>query len=116
MNITSREEPLLTLTPDAAGQVRHLIEIEPANKGKTLRLYVEKGGCSGLQYGMVFDAGRDGDHVVHCHGVDVLVDDFSTRYLRGVVVDFKDTLNDGGFKISNPNARESCGCGSSFGV
>jgi len=67
-----------------------------------------------MQYGLVFDDKRDNDFSTECHGVFVLVDPFSANYLRGAVIDFKDELNSGGFKISNPNARQSCGCGNSF--
>lgn len=109
-------ESILSLTADAAEQVKHLLTSDPANAAKHLRIFVEKGGCSGLQYGMVFDEKREGDRLDQCHGVEVLVDAFSAQYLRGVVVDYKDTLNDGGFKISNPNAKQNCGCGNSFGV
>jgi iron-sulfur cluster assembly protein len=75
---------------------------------------VEAGGCSGMQYGMVFDEKRDDDLVADFNGVAVIVDPFSANYLRGSIVDFADTLTGGGFKISNPNARQSCGCGKSF--
>ena len=67
-----------------------------------------------MQYGMVFDEKREGDLVSQENGVNVLVDPISTDYLRGTVVDFSDALTDGGFKISNPNAKQSCGCGKSF--
>jgi len=87
---------------------------KPENAGKHLRVYVEKGGCSGMQYGMTFDERRDGDQLAAMHGVTVLVDAFSATYLRGTVVDFSDALTDGGFKITNPNAKQSCGCGKSF--
>ena len=73
-----------------------------------------EGGCSGMQYGMVFDEKRDDDCSAQFYGVAVLVDPFSANYLRGAVVDFKDELNGGGFKITNPKARQSCGCGKSF--
>ena len=75
---------------------------------------VEGGGCSGLQYGMVFDEQRADDASLEYFGVSVLVDPFSANYLRGSVVDFSDELTGGGFKISNPNAKQSCGCGKSF--
>jgi iron-sulfur cluster assembly protein/iron-sulfur cluster insertion protein len=75
---------------------------------------VEQGGCSGMQYGMVFDESRDGDFASEQEGVTVLVDAISAQYLRGTVVDFSDALTAGGFKITNPNAKESCGCGKSF--
>ena len=101
------------MTESAAGQVRHLLETKE-NAGKHLRVYVEKGGCSGMQYGMVFDEKREGDLTVDAHGVCVLVDQFSAGHIHGSVVDFSDSLNGGGFKITNPNARQSCGCGKSF--
>ena len=84
------------------------------NTGKTLRLFVEQGGCSGMQYSMIFDEPRPDDLPGQSQGVSVLVDPFSAKYLRGTVVDFSDSLTAGGFKISNPNARETCGCGKSF--
>jgi iron-sulfur cluster assembly accessory protein len=87
---------------------------EPENAGKGLRVYVEAGGCSGMQYGMVFDERRQDDLGAEFHGVSVVIDPFSANYLRGSVVDFVDSLTGGGFKISNPNARQSCGCGKSF--
>ncbi|MEJ0091406.1 MAG: iron-sulfur cluster assembly accessory protein [Limisphaerales bacterium] len=68
----------------------------------------------GMQYGMVFDEKRDGDLASEQHGVEILVDPISAQYLRGTVVDFSDELSGGGFKILNPNAKESCGCGKSF--
>jgi iron-sulfur cluster assembly protein/iron-sulfur cluster insertion protein len=67
-----------------------------------------------MQYGMVFDEQRDGDFTSEQEGVTVLVDGISAQYLRGTVVDFSDALTAGGFKITNPNAKESCGCGKSF--
>ena len=75
---------------------------------------MEQGGCSGMQYGMVFDEKREGDLTFEQHGIDVLIDSFSAQYLRGTVVDFSEALTGGGFKISNPNAKQSCGCGKSF--
>ena len=84
--------------------------------GKALRVYVENGGCSGMQYRLVFDERREKDWVSAAGGVAVVVDEFSANYLRGAVVDFSDSLNDSGFKISNPNAKQNCGCGKSFGV
>ena len=67
-----------------------------------------------MQYGMVFDEVRDGDLASEHDGVTVLVDAFSADYLRGTVVDFSEALTGGGFKITNPNAKQSCGCGKSF--
>src|SRR6185436_19358731 len=106
-------QTVVSLTENAANQVKSLLET-PENTGKTLRVYVEDGGCSGLQYGLTFDEKRPNDFTGEWFGVAVLVDPFSANYLQGTVVDFSDSLTGGGFKISNPNARQSCGCGKSF--
>jgi iron-sulfur cluster assembly accessory protein len=105
--------PVISLTANAAEEVNSLLT-KPENNGKLLRIYVEKGGCSGMQYSMVFDERRADDNAAVMHGVTVLVDPFSAQYLRGTVVDFSNALTGGGFKISNPNATQSCGCGKSF--
>ena len=113
MNETATVENIVNLTAPAAAEVKHLLT-QPENASKHLRVYVEQGGCSGMQYGMVFDEKRDGDLVSEQDGVSVLMDAFSAKYLQGAVVDFSDELTGGGFKIANPNARQSCGCGKSF--
>ena len=107
-------EAVVNLTENAANEIKAKIAADPAGAGKGLRIYVEQGGCSGLQYGMTFDQKRDGDLIATCFGVSVLVDAFSADYVRGTVVDFSEALTGGGFKISNPNAAQSCGCGKSF--
>lgn len=104
---------VVTLTPSAAQEVKSLLSL-PENSGKSLRVFVEQGGCSGMQYSMVFDERRPDDAAVEHDGVSVLVDPFSAKFIRGALVDFSDALTGGGFKISNPNARQSCGCGKSF--
>lgn len=114
MSEATQTELLLTVTEDAARQVGIVRSKEAENADKTLRVFVEEGGCSGLQYGMVFDEKRDDDHALEFFGETVLVDNFSADYLRGAVVDYHDGLNDAGFKIRNPNAKQSCGCGNSF--
>jgi iron-sulfur cluster assembly accessory protein len=106
-------EQVVTLTEPAAQEVKSLLE-KPENAGKNLRVYIEQGGCSGMQYSMTFDQKRQDDASMQMFGVSVLVDPFSAQYLQGAVVDFSDSLTGGGFKISNPNARQSCGCGKSF--
>ncbi|HEY5041810.1 MAG TPA: iron-sulfur cluster assembly accessory protein [Verrucomicrobiae bacterium] len=113
MNATAANEEVVTLTASAVDEVKLLLG-KPENAGKHMRFYVEQGGCSGMQYGMVFDEKREGDLVSENDGVTVLVDSISAQYLRGTVVDFSDALTAGGFKITNPNAKESCGCGKSF--
>ena len=84
------------------------------NAGKHLRIYVEGGGCSGMQYGMVFDEKRGDDVLSEFFGVTVLVDAVSADHLQGAVIDYVDALTGGGFKITNPNAKSNCGCGKSF--
>ena len=113
MESTAATEPVVHLTANAAEEVKALLG-KPENAGKKLRLFVEQGGCSGMQYSMVFDEVRPDDMSAQAHGLSVLVDPFSAQYLRGAVVDFSNSLTGGGFKITNPNARQSCGCGKSF--
>jgi len=114
MSTPIENRSVVSLTSNAAAQIKSMISSQPENAGKTLRVYVEGGGCSGMQYGLVFDEKRADDAVTEFDGVTVLVDLFSANYLRGTVIDFSDSLNAGGFKISNPNAQSSCGCGKSF--
>ncbi len=109
-------EDCVTLTPEAVAEVQRMIAAEADPEGKALRVYVEQGGCSGMQYGLVFDEKRDTDQVLDCDGVPVVVDPISADFLRGSMVNFSDDLNDSGFKITNPNAKVSCGCGKSFEV
>ena len=106
--------PAMTLTPTAQGKLKDLLTARNIpNHG--LRVFVAGGGCSGLQYGMAFEAqAREFDTVVEQGGVKLFIDPTSMMYLSGASVDFVDSLMGGGFKIENPNATASCGCGSSF--
>ena len=113
MTDTATTQAVIRLTGRATEEVKELLA-KSENAGKFLRVYVEQGGCSGMQYGLVFDEKREGDLTAGQDGVSVLVDAFSAKYVQGAVVDFSDALTGGGFKISNPNARQSCGCGNSF--
>ena len=113
METTSAAPAPITVTPNAAEQIKALAN-KTENSGKVLRVYVEQGGCSGMQYSMTFDEPRTDDRRAESQGVSVLVDSFSAQYLSGATVDFSDAMTGGGFKISNPNARQSCGCGKSF--
>jgi iron-sulfur cluster assembly accessory protein len=113
MEIETFTQPAIGITESAATELKVLLE-KPENRGKTLRVYVEQGGCSGMQYSMTFDEQRPDDVAGMMHGVSVLVDPFSAQYIQGAVVDFSENLVGGGFKISNPKARQSCGCGKSF--
>lgn len=104
----------INLTPAAAQAVTDLLQKRNL-EGYALRVFVQGGGCSGFQYGMALDNNiRDADLKFAYHGVQVIVDEVSIDYLRGATVDFEDNLMGGGFKIDNPNAMSSCGCGSSF--
>jgi iron-sulfur cluster assembly protein len=118
MEITERPtETLIQLTPAAAAKVRDLIAEEPDADQLVLRVAIEGGGCSGFQYGLGFSTGAEADdHVLELEGVTVVVDPFSAPYLKGATVDFLNTIEQSGFKIDNPNATSSCGCGHSFQV
>ncbi len=107
-------DSVVTVTENAARQIATMQAEDKENAGKCLRVFVEAGGCSGMQYGMVFDEKRDDDLAAEFHGVGVLVDPFSANYIRGAVIDYSDALTGGGFKINNPSAHSSCGCGKSF--
>src|SRR6185503_11992671 len=109
-----QQESVVSLTEAAAAQIRSMQADQPDNAGKILRVYVEGGGCSGMQYGMVFDEKRDNDVVAEFFGVPVLVDSVSAGHLQGTVIEYSDALTGGGFKITNPKAKSSCGCGKSF--
>ena len=107
---------MITLTSNAAAKVKGILEQEKDNlPGGGLRIYVQGGGCSGFQYGMVLDEVAEGDQVIEAEGgVRVIVDPMSLRYLEGAEVDYKEDLMGGGFAIKNPNAKSTCGCGHSF--
>src|SRR5438105_15648306 len=106
---------LVSLTPAAAVKIRALMA-EDADVS-VLRVAIEGGGCSGFQYGLGFDHGaQEGDSVFEVQGVTVVVDPFSAPYLTGATVDYLETIQESGFKIDNPNAVSSCGCGHSFQV
>jgi iron-sulfur cluster assembly accessory protein len=115
MEIQERTDTLVSLTPAAAIKIKTLMESEA--DVNVLRVAIEGGGCSGFQYGLGFDRGAvEGDHEYESEGVTVVVDQFSAPYLRGASVDYLETIQESGFKIDNPNAVSSCGCGSSFQV
>jgi iron-sulfur cluster assembly accessory protein len=114
MTASAEQQAAVKLTEAAAGHIREMLASQPENAGKILRVYVEGGGCSGMQYGMVFDEKRDNDELAESFGVPVLVDSISASHLRGALIDYSDALTGGGFKITNPNAKGSCGCGKSF--
>ena len=108
------EEQAMNLTPAAQSKLKQLL-VERNIPTYGLRVFVAGGGCSGLQYGMAFEAAaRDFDTVIDQDGVKLFIDPTSMMYLAGASVDYVDGLMGAGFKIENPNAAASCGCGSSF--
>ena len=108
---------LVALTPTAAEKIRELMAEDPEGESSVLRVAIQGGGCSGFQYGLGFDTGpAEGDETLELHGVTVVVDPFSAPYLQGATIDFLTGLTESGFKIDNPNASASCGCGHSFTV
>jgi iron-sulfur cluster assembly protein len=110
-------ETILTLTPAAAGKIKELLAEEPQGESMVLRVAIQGGGCSGFQYGLGFDMGTaGGDLEFTLEGVSVVVDPFSAPYLQGATIDFLNSISESGFKIDNPNAVSSCGCGHSFQV
>ena len=106
----------MQFTAAAAAQVRELIA-EEGNADLALRVYIQGGGCSGFQYGFEFDENRaEDDLAIVTEGVTLLVDPLSLQYLMGAEVDYSESLTGAQFVIRNPNARTTCGCGSSFSV
>ena len=105
----------IALTERAARRINEIMAGEPA--GSMLRISVNGGGCSGFQYAFDVDATRqDDDLVVEQDGATVLVDEVSLQYMDGSVIDFVDDLIGQSFKIENPQATASCGCGTSFSL
>lgn len=106
----------LVFTDSAANKVKALIE-EEKNPNLKLRVYVTGGGCSGFQYGFTFDEeSAEDDTVVMNAGVTLVVDPMSYQYLQGAEIDYKEDLSGAQFMINNPNAKTTCGCGSSFSI
>jgi iron-sulfur cluster insertion protein len=108
------DEALLVFTDAAASKVGELIRGE-GNPALMLRVFVQGGGCSGLQYGFEFDeVVQEGDTQVENLGVKLLIDPMSFQYLTGAQIDYREGLEGAQFVIRNPNATTTCGCGSSF--
>jgi iron-sulfur cluster assembly accessory protein len=105
---------MIAITENAVRQLQNLVSQRAENSRKGLRVQVAKGGCSGLHYEMTLDERKDGDAVVERDGMQFFIDGDSIPYLRGATLDFSDGLIDAGFRVVNPNASRTCGCGSSF--
>jgi iron-sulfur cluster assembly protein len=114
---TESPETLVSLTPVAAEKILELMAEDPESAASVLRVAIQGGGCSGFQYGLGFDEGPVEDDVtLEQHGVSIVIDPYSAPYLKGATIDFLNGLEESGFKIDNPNAAASCGCGHSFTV
>ena len=105
---------MINVTDNAVRQLHNLLSQRPGNSRKGLRVEVAKGGCSGLHYEMTLGEREEGDAIVERDGVQFFIDDDSVSYLRGATLDFTSGLTGTGFRIVNPNASRTCGCGSSF--
>ena len=105
----------VSLTERAASELHGML-VDNQKTDAALRVWVAGGGCSGLSYGMALDENppEEGDRVLSDKGVKIYVDELSLRYMVGSIVDYVDDVLGGGFKIENPKAVKSCGCGSSF--
>jgi iron-sulfur cluster assembly protein len=104
---------MIHVTDSAFGQLQTLVN-EQDDHTKGLRIFVERGGCAGLQYGMGLDHAKTGDQIVERDGLKVIIDGESADFLEGSTIDYSDDLAGAGFRIRNPNAVRSCGCGTSF--
>ena len=107
-------QKLITITPKAAEKVKEFMK-EEGRDDLYLRVYVTGGGCAGLSYGMGFEEQPEkDDFIIEQHGVKILIDSFSSNYLRGSEIDYIESLMGAGFKINNPNVTRTCSCGHSF--
>ena len=109
-------EAPIAVSDAAAAKVRELLA-EEGNDALKLRVYISGGGCSGFQYGFTFDEAQEADDLaIERGGITVLVDPMSLQYLMGAEVHYSESLHGAQFVVRNPNARTTCGCGSSFTV
>ena len=105
---------MITLTSPAVEKLQAIMT-EKGIQNHSLRVFVSGGGCSGLNYGMTFaEAAEIDDKIVQANGMNIVVDPASLHYLNGAEIDYIDSLMGGGFRIENPNAVQTCACGSSF--
>ena len=108
---------MIQVSPSAAEHISYLKQKDKVSRDQPLRISVSEGGCSGFSYKMDFDNSKtEKDKVFSSNGVQLVVEGKSLLYLMGMTLDFEGGLNGKGFVFSNPNAKETCGCGSSFGV
>ena len=115
-NLKNEFNEAIELTEKAAKRINAILKAEDKTD-HGLRVEVISGGCSGMNYNMTFDnEKKEFDKVFESHGIKVYCDLKSWLYLKGVQVDFSDDMLSGGFQIVNPNAKRTCGCGTSFSV
>ena len=108
------DAPMVLLSDKAAEKVKEIRGEEAIEETYALRLKVQGGGCSGFSYDLFFDQPQEGDRPFEVKGVKLICDEMSLMYLVGTTLDYLDGLNGSGFKFINPNAKSTCGCGSSF--
>lgn len=113
---TTTTSEIMVLTPKAQQMALAFLAEEQDRTGKVLRVGVTSGGCSGFSYSVSIDLKKDDDVVQHLEGFDLVVDPVSAGFLQGVTLDYQDTIGHAGFSFSNPQAKSTCGCGSSFTV
>lgn len=107
---------MITITETVTERIKELL-LEENNPNLNLRVFIQGGGCSGMQYGFTFDEKvNEDDFVIHKDSVKYIVDSMSLQYLQGATIDFKEDFTGSNFLITNPNAETTCGCGSSFSV
>lgn len=109
---------MINVTPKAISEIKRLKTQDPEVGGASLRVQVIGGGCSGMSYKLGFDRepAKQTDKIFEFEGVQIIVDSKSSLFLTGMTLDFSDGLNGTGFTFQNPNAKRTCGCGSSFSV
>ena len=106
------DQTAVSITKSAAEKIKDLLTEEGSNM--KMRLSISGGGCSGFQYGFSMEEGQNDDIIFNENGAELVIDKVSIMYLNGSVVDFEDKLIESSFKVNNPNAASSCGCGTSF--
>ena len=105
---------MINLTSSSEEYLKKLISSKGSDQNMVLRLWVAKGGCAGMEYQMKLTEPNPNDTIINSNGAIISIDAESISYLEGATLDYSDDLNDSGFKIINPNASRSCGCGTSF--
>jgi iron-sulfur cluster assembly accessory protein len=116
LTLRPKDNILITLTEKAQNKVKAFTAAEGQATNKGLRIYVKGGGCSGFEYGFSLDEEKEGDNVLQVGEIKVLIDAFSAPYVMDSTVDYVEDFRGAGFTVKNPNAKSTCGCGSSFSV